>query len=187
MTLRILASIILFIGSYFPLSLILLVQNLKAESYCIPWRTGCSWELRQPYISLYFVAICIFCVAATLVVLSAVRTDRAIDTVETKHIPVDLMNYVLPYVVSFMGIDYGDTGKFLGFIVFLLWMFIITHSSERIIMNPVLVVFGWKLYEIKYKTPGGELIQTKVALSRQPLDPGCRYKLNTIQDVLIVK
>ena len=37
------------------------------------------------------------------------------------------MNYTLPYVVSFMSIEYHDTGKFVGLIIFLAWMFWITY------------------------------------------------------------
>jgi hypothetical protein len=53
------------------------------------------------------------------------------------------MNYVLPYVVSFMSIDYQVTGKFVGFLIFLGWMFLITYKSGQIMLNPLLTVFGW--------------------------------------------
>ena len=106
---------------------------------------------------------------------------------EVKHIPTDLMNYVLPYVVSFMEIDYNDIGKFVGFIVFLVWIFIITYKSERAIMNPVLTVFGWKLFEIKHSSPAGQVVSTSMALSRIALNPGTTYRVNAVQEVLIVK
>tara|TARA_R110000868_G_scaffold19062_9_gene82509 strand:- start:6168 stop:6428 length:261 start_codon:yes stop_codon:yes gene_type:complete len=86
-----------------------------------------------------------------------------------------------------MGIDYNDIGKFVGFIVFLAWIFIITYKSERAIMNPVLTVFGWNLFEIKHSSPGGQVVSTSMALSRIDLNSGNTYKVNAVQEVLVVK
>lgn len=136
MRLRIYSAAILFLGSYLPLSVILLVQNFRyelwGEEICTEWRPfNCAIPLRQPVISLSFVAICLVCFVFTLIVLDAIKVRQQAVVSEVKHIPTDLMNYVLPYVVSFMGIDYNDIGKFVGFIVFLAWIFIITYKSER--------------------------------------------------------
>lgn len=192
MQLRIYAAFVLFLGSYLPLSVILLFQNFRYEllENDLCWKmplSSCVIPLRQPIISISFVGICLACLLFTLVVLKAIRVRQDIDAAEIKHIPTDLMNYVLPYVVSFMGLDYNDIGKFVGFIVFLIWIFIITFKSERVIMNPVLTVFGWKLFEIKYTFPAGQVSSTAMALSRIDLNPGETYKINSIQDVLILK
>lgn len=192
MQLRIYAAAILFFGSYLPLSVILLFQNYRYDLWGSPvcWNPGtakCILPFRQPAVSLSFVAICLLCFLFTVVVLRAITPRQSIEMVETKHIPTDLMNYVLPYVVSFMGLDYNDAGKFAGFIVFLVWIFIITFKSERIIMNPVLTVFGWKLYEVKSRSPGGQVVSTSMALSRVPLDPDVSYRSSAVQDVKIIK
>ena len=192
MQLRIYAAGILFLGSYLPLSVILLVQNFRYDlwgtSICAEWRPfNCVIPLRQPVLSLSFVAICLVCFSFTLVVLKTIKVRQQVVVSEVKHIPTDLMNYVLPYVVSFMGLDYNDIGKFVGFIVFLVWIFIITYKSERAIMNPVLTVFGWKLFEIKHSSPAGQVVSTSMALSRIALNPGTTYRVNAVQEVLIVK
>ncbi|WP_165323546.1 hypothetical protein [Rhizorhabdus phycosphaerae] len=192
MRLRFYAAIIVFLGSYLPLSVILLVQNVRFDLWGTPFcdrfsLSGCEIPLREPAISLSFLLVCLLCFAFTLIVVRAIRVQKKISVSEVKHIPADLMNYVLPYVVSFMGIDYSDVGKFAGFIVFLIWIFIITYRSERIVMNPVLVVFGWKLFEIKYSNPGGQVVSTAMALSNIELNVGTTYKTNAIQDVIIVK
>lgn len=97
------------------------------------------------------------------------------------------MNYVLPYVVSFMSLDFKDTNKFFGFLVFLSWLFLITFRSGQIILNPLLIVFGWNLYEIKYKYPRSPNIFTGRMLSRVAISPNTTYIQAPIQDVLIVK
>lgn len=191
MQLRFYSAFLLFLGSYFPLSIILLVQNYRMELWgneiCLPWRNGCEIPLQQPVVSIGFAVVCLFCLIFTLVVLRSIRPRMKVEIVEAKHVPADLMNYVLPYVVSFMGLSYDDVGKFLGFIVFILWIFVITFKSERIIMNPVLTVFKWKLYEVKYRSPGGSVETTGMALTQVAIDSGVQYKIHAIQDVLIVK
>lgn len=54
-------------------------------------------------------------------------------------------------------------------------------------LNPLLIVFGWKLYEIKYKFVGGNDIYTGRALADVNIQPNATYKKNDVQDVLIIK
>lgn len=97
------------------------------------------------------------------------------------------MNYVLPYIVAFMGLDYKDVGKLLGFLIFFLWIFLITHRSGQVVLNPVLTVFGWQLYDVSYAFEGGSEIYNGTTLSRVTLHVGRTYSQAAIQDVLIVK
>lgn len=193
MQLRWPAGLALFLGSYLPLSVILLVQNVRVEtlgrSLCLPWRAECEMPFKQPTLGLALVVLCISCLMLMLAVLRALKPRRAIEILESKHVPADLMNYVLPYVVSFMGLDFADPSRLAGFVVFLLWIFLITYRSGRIAMNPVLAVFGWRLFEIKYRAPAGSVTSVAFALSRlaEPLTQGCTYKTHSMQDVLIIR
>lgn len=193
MQLRWPAALALFLGSYLPLSVILLVQNVRIEAFdrslCLPWRPDCELPLKQPVLSIVLVTICIACLVLMLVVLRLLEPRRTIEVLESKHVPADLMNYVLPYVVSFMGLDFADRSKLAGFMVFLIWIFVITYRSGRIAMNPVLVVFGWRLFEIKYQVPAGSVTPTAFALSRlaDPLTQGSVYKMHSMQDVMIIR
>ena len=56
--------------------------------------------------------------------------------------------------MSFIGVDYGSAGKVAGLAVFLLWLFLITYRAGQIIMNPILLVLGWNLYEAEAKING---------------------------------
>ena len=97
------------------------------------------------------------------------------------------MSYTLPYVVSFMSLDYQDTGKFVGLLIFLGWMFLITYRSGQLILNPLFSVLGWRLYEVKFAFPGNEGEYTGRALSRVLLEPGKRYGHSAVQDISIIK
>jgi hypothetical protein len=86
-----------------------------------------------------------------------------------------------------MGMDYRDPGKIAGFTIFMFWMFWITHKSGKIIFNPVLIVFNWRLYEISYSVASSERKFNGIALSRKPITNGDRCRYGMIQDVIIIK
>ena len=189
---RLWASIMVFVGSYLPLSLILLAQDLQFNQVGMPtcwaiYEVGCDLPLRNGAFSLSIFIACLICLLGTLAVLWSVNPKVPIDVIETKHIPAELMSYTLPYVVSFMNLDYQETGKFIGLAIFLIWIFLITYSSGQLILNPLLAVLGWRLYEVKYQFPAETEVHTGRALMHGMMEPGSRYKHSAAQDVLIIK
>ncbi|MBB3411948.1 hypothetical protein FHT87_005915 [Rhizobium sp. BK316] len=193
MQFRFVASLTVFIGSYFPLSLILLAQDYRYDllwaPFCWPPGTGkCVVPLQNGALSLIIFAVCLICLLFSLGVLATVKPKIPVDIEEAKYIPAELMAYTLPYVVSFMSLEYKDTGKLVGLLIFLGWMFVITYRSGQLILNPLLIVFGWRLYEVTLSYPGKS--ETKIsswALSKDNLQPGNRCNVATIQDVRIIK
>ncbi len=191
---RLLIAISIFVGSYLPLSLILLTQDLNYDilstAFSGGWQsflTICEIPLQNPKASIAFFLICLLCLVITVFALRWIRPRHEIQISEAKHIPTDLMNYVLPYVVSFMSLSYQDQSKLFGFAIFLAWLFWISQASGRIIFNPVLIVLRWRLYEVKYTFGGSTKVMTGFALSRCTLSPQSRYLMETMQEVLIIK
>lgn len=153
MNLKILPALFLFLGSYLPLSIIFLVQDIDDKTWnsgiCINIYNGCNLpSLKNPQASILFFVLCvlscIFLIRYFLV--RNIPTDEVLVK-SAKPIPNDLINYVFPYVVSLMGWDFSDGRKVIGFLIFFLWMFLITYSSGQILMNPVILLSKWKLYE----------------------------------------
>ena len=194
MHLRLPISFAIFIGSYLPLSLILLAQDFDYGMLGRPlcWTildpmSACDIPLKNPAYSLGILGACVLCLGATLLTLANARPKLPIDVVSTAYVPAELMSYTLPYVVSFMALDYAETGKFVGLLIFLAWMFWITHKSGQIILNPVLVAFGWRLYDLTYRFPGDNVERQAKALVRGLPEPGDRFLHTTLQDVLLAK
>lgn len=196
MQLRILPSIIIFTGSYLPLSMILFVQdinytNLTSEGYSNIFAAlaNCKISLSHPFISTSILIACLTCFILTLSALEFFRVKNKLKVQDHKYIPTDLMNYSLPYVVSFMSIGYEETSKFIGLIIFLAWMFLITYKAGQVILNPVLIVFGWKLYDVTYIIAGDTTGKkhSKLLLSKHHLSENSSYKFCEIQNVLISK
>lgn len=184
------AALAIFLGSYFPLSLIILAQDFKwnylGRSICIS--EDCSIPLRHPVFTLILLTITLVSLIATTVMLRNVKTNNSIVITDAKHVPAELMGYTLPYIVSFMSIEYQEVGKLVGLTIFLFWVFLITYSSGQIVLNPLLSVFGWKLYDIEYKYGAkSTTLQKGRALALHPPQPNSTWKSIEIQNVIIVR
>lgn len=194
MQLRALFAVAIYLGSYLPLSLILLAQDLDVATLkrgiCPAAMTAtwlCDNPLKNPAWSLSAVAICAAGMLATFVALRYLRTPHRVKVTESKHIPADLINYVIPYVVSFISLEYDQPTKLIGFGVFLAWIFWITHKSGQIALNPVLAVFGWKLFEVKYVYNGSANIFVGRMLSKVDIEPERSYRQGNLQDVMVAR
>lgn len=188
MQFRLLPALVVFLGSYLPLAVILLAQNINytilSKGVCWPLeRNVCELPLRNPLLSVGFLFTTLTCFILTLAILRLVKPAQEIVVIEAKYIPVDLMNYTLPYIVSFMSVDYGDAGKFAGFLVFLGWMFWITLRSGQIVLNPVLIALGWRLHEVRYRFATAQEAHVTRALTRADLvaGPATQWPVQDIQ------
>jgi hypothetical protein len=74
------------------------------------------------------VGICPGCFLFTLYATRLLSGSEPVTITESKHVRADLINYVIPYVVSFMGLDYGEISKLIGFAVFFAWICWITFK-----------------------------------------------------------
>jgi hypothetical protein len=192
MQFQLIPGFLIFLGSYLPLAIILALQDIPAKWWSQPPCTlavlkhgSCQFILfANPTLSLTFLVVTS---VATLLAKSSLQNIRFPFLVEVKRLkatPNEIINYTFPYVVSFMGITYDDPQKLLGFGVFLLWMSAITLKSGQILMNPLLLIFGWKLYEATIVTNNVEREVRVMKHGTLHLGP---YMAQTVQDFYILK
>jgi hypothetical protein len=192
MQFRVPSGLLIFIGSYLPLAIILAVQDIpkawRARSLCTQaeFKTGnCSFNpFAHTELALAFLGLTAISALVAHFALRSVSYPHRIEVKQAKAIPNEIINYTFPYVVSFMGISYGDPEKLLGFAVFLLWMFAITYKSGQIIMNPLLLIFGWKLYDASILINGNS--RDVRVLKKGSLTPSNQWG-QTIQDFYVVR
>lgn len=184
----------LYLGSYFPLALILVAQDLRLDAFKDGFCSihslvafDCATPFRNTIWSMSGVAVCAIGLLVTIVALRKLPMRQRVKIVETKHIPADLINYVIPYIVSFVSLDFSDSAKLIGFGVFFVWIFIITYKSGQLALNPVLAVLGWKLFEVKYTYHGAQDIFVGRMLSKNDIEPNQLYLQTPLQDVMIVR
>jgi len=192
MQFRLGSAFLIFIGSYLPLALILAVQDIPSAWWSLPFCdfsafkfSQCSYiPFKNPIYSIAFICICTLSVVIANILFKKILFPFEVDVKEFKAIPNDIINYTFPYVVSFMGISYNEPEKLLGFVVFLLWMFAITYKSGQIIMNPLLLMFGWRLYEATISI--NNVTRQVQILKQGKLDEG-NLNVQTIQDFYIAR
>lgn len=162
MNLRVFPALFIFVGSYLPLSLIFLIQDINDESwksdFCLLGLNACTFpKLKNPIAAFGFTSMCILsCIFLIFYFLRKMHASDEVYVKASKPIPNDLINYVFPYVVSFMGLDLSDGRKIAGFLIFFVWMFLITYRSGQILMNPVILLSRWKLYEATVTHDGAD-------------------------------
>ncbi|WP_454875668.1 hypothetical protein [Pseudomonas farris] len=192
MKLRVISSLVIFLGSYLPLAAILVLQDISKASWDLPAcpisidaLSRCQLpKLNNPTITLTFLGVTLLAFIFFIATINSIRGGQAAVINDVKQIPGDIINYVFPYVVSFMGVDISDKGKLSGFILFLAWLFLITHKSGQIFLNPLLILFDWKYYEITYSI--GDHKRTEYALSQTPLRIGGSVRVKKVQDINIM-
>lgn len=194
MQLRMWTAFIIFFGSYFPLSLILLAQDYRfdyvSRDVClnlVAKDTACVMPFYHAHVSIPISLVSLICLFVSIAVLRITKTKRRAVIIRSTYVPSELMNYTLPYIVAFMGVGYNDQSKFVGMIIFLIWIFWITYKSGQLILNPILVVFGWRLYDTTFSFYGDKIEHRSLVLSDGELVSGDLVYYSTIQDVMVVR
>lgn len=199
------AAIGIFFSSYLPLSLILLIQNIDSKYlsnidyskiYDIPKMLYADFVptvsylthkfiliFKNPVIGLSIVGVSLLSLIFLKMIMGSVSGGQLITVKQSVRNPSDLMNYTVPYMVAFIGVDLGDGPKVAGFLVFMVFMFILTYKTKQLFMNPILAVLGYNLYDIEYdvntKTRNGRI------LSKFEIEPEKQYQMEIVSSLLI--
>jgi hypothetical protein len=161
--LRLFPAVIIFFGSYCPLFLIILAQGMPLPEISFP--CGVHWgqfpeiNIRMgalPSLPFILFLLSFICVVLTFWFLQKQKLSLSVEILDSKPMATELMSYALPYVVSFMGLDFSDQSEFIGFVIFLAWMFVLIFRSGQILMNPALIIFGYRLHEVRYQFIGDD-------------------------------
>lgn len=148
MKLRVLSSILIFLSAYSPLSIIFLIQNFDCETN----------KLMHPEIVCSILLLSILSVVMTLVAVKGHGNSSPSVKIESvSNRSRELINYSIPYMISFfvmaitivMGLSNPKLLIIFGF--FMLLMYIITVKTHNVFINPILALWGYNMYGVKYK------------------------------------
>lgn len=192
MKIRLFFAFMIFMSSYLPLSIILLVKNFKNSSLqqplCIDLKglNNCELPFNAPFFTIGMTIFCFVSLILLIITMKLVRPTQKIKILAAKHVPSDIMNYSLPYVVSFMGINYQEPKDFVGFLIFIFWMFWVSNATGVIMLNPILSIMKWKLYEVDFSYVEGKVRFSSQVLSKSNLESNLEIKSIQIQEVMFV-
>lgn len=167
---KILTAILLFISAYSPLFLILAIKDFDFNE---------TWRLKHPigiYVMLGISLLSIILLFAT--VKSIKRGNMPVKIVEVKNRSVDLINYTIPYIVSFFGFDLSKIEDIFSLSIFLLLMLFLTIKSKSVFMNPILLLAGYNLYDIEYEFNGKQF--STIAISNHEMRSGQFYYIRSL-------
>jgi hypothetical protein len=167
---KILTAILLFISAYSPLFLILAVKDFDFV---------CSYKFK------HLLAVCIILGISVLSVVLLFATvklmkrgNMPVTVTEIKNRSVDLINYTIPYIVSFFGFDLSKMEDILSLTIFLTLLLLLTIKSKSVFMNPILLIAGYNLYDLEYEYDGKK--HETIALSKYEMKKGERFYIRSL-------
>lgn len=167
---KIWTSILLFISAYSPLFLILAVKDFDFE---------CSYKLEHPlaiYIMLGLSFLSVVILFLTIKYMPRGNMPVEIKTVTNRS--VDLINYTIPYILSFFGFDLSKWEDVISLTIFLTIMLVLTITSRSLFLNPILAFAGYGLFDVEYEFNGK--IKSVTVLSKYELKTGRKFYIKSL-------
>lgn len=167
---KVLTAVLLFISAYAPLFIILAVKDFDFSF---------TYRFKHPvpiYILLGLTAISVGLLFFAVNSIKRGNMPVAIKSVKSRS--VDLINYTIPYIVSFFGFDLSKTEDVVSLTIFLLLMLLMTIKSKSIFMNPILLLAGYNLYDIEYEFDGKT--NTTIVISKFDMRNGDFYYIRSL-------
>lgn len=132
---RVTTQLVLFISSYTPLFIIIILKYYQAHLIS----------------SLFVLTILIFCNLVLVLYLEIVkgRSKRTFKVVNSENKTSDTLNYLLPYVLAFIGLDLSNIIDLLILGILLFVVFVVYIHSNLMLMNPILNLIGFKFYSLE--------------------------------------
>lgn len=143
---------LLFLSSYVPLFFLLSIEFLSTP----PWFIHKQPVPFVPYntsISLISTLLAVFYLLLLYSTYKLITIHRK-NKVETRRVDQYqqknelLSSYLLVYVFSFVGLNFKNWGGVISFLVFFLLLWILQSKSEMLYINPLLGIFGYRVYEV---------------------------------------
>ena len=163
---RIPTAVLLFLSSYAPLGLIVVIQN-------------CDWAERSLVHKQICGAICIVSLIAAILPFALLQRLKG-GTVHTitrlSNRTGDLVNYALPYLVAFVALKFDDSLSLLSFGIFMALFCALTIRSQALWINPLLVLAGYYLYEAEFLAEEKSL-KSAMLISPKRLEVGFRCRI----------
>lgn len=178
---RLLSSIAIFISGYTPLFLIMMIKDVKEVVWFEHNFESAIWifsKIKVPYwfefknieIVLSLLLLSFLSLALLAYVLQNVtKRPFAIKVLNAKSRSSEVVNYTIPYMISFVAFDLSKWQDIFSLFLFLSVLCLLSVRSQSVFINPILAALGYGLYDCKYNEAGNE--KECVMLSKHDLLP----------------
>lgn len=119
-----------------------------------------------PVISVLFLVVSIIslCVLKRAFQIKREREPKYIQVQHIRERSDLLVSYLIPYIFPFISLDYTLISSWLIFIIFIGSLAAIQLPSEQLYINPILALFGYKIFEVEDNRGETLLLLTKQSL-----------------------
>ena len=143
---RLPVRLLLFVSSYFPLTIILCIFLLDPQR---PWDIG-GHVAAVVILGVGIAGLIILWLYIKRIAPGKVAFHEKITDFQ-RH-DSDVMSYIASYIVPFVTFPLQEWQQISALIIFLLILLAIYVSSNMIYINPMLTIFGYHLYEVKIES-----------------------------------
>ena len=127
--LRPLVSLVLFLSAYSPLMFILLIKDMDFSQ---------RFFVRSPTFSGILLLLAVASTAITLFTVKNVAAGLPVTVTKAANKSGDMFGYTIPYMLSFIRIDFGEWQIIASLVLFLAVLFIMAYRTQTVFINPVL-------------------------------------------------
>lgn len=172
---RVWVAMLMFFSSYAPLVLILAARDFNYKTYAVT----------TPVVVYPALAIAAASCLILILVMKQFRGGELAKVVDVENRSVELLNYTIPYLISFLPLKIGEVSEIVAFCLFMLLMFWLTYKTNNLYINPVLTLMGYGLYRLTVNISGHNY-QVNTLLKEQPMKDSC-YFLEKVSPFLYVQ
>lgn len=166
---KLFTATLLFISAYSPLFLILAVKDFDFDK-CKTFKHPIAISI---ILSIAFLSV----VLLFFIIKSISRGNMIVTVIDAKNRSVDLINYTIPYIVSFFGFDLAKVEDVVSLSIFLFLLLLLTIKSKSVFMNPILLLAGYNLYDLNYKYDNKP--NSTIIISKHEVKSGERYYIKS--------
>jgi hypothetical protein len=159
---------VVFITAYYPLFLILLIRDIRetnSDGVMIGF-VDAGYYVSYWALSFFLISSCVALFASWLVRKNLTYQEGgvAINVLESKQLHGDMLNYTLPFLMGLFAFGYESWQSITALLVFLVFMFAFVSKDRVILLNPMFLLVGIRLYEMKYSEVGNNSEKVKRVL-----------------------
>lgn len=152
--------ICLFFSSFSPMYLIMLIQNIKFNQVLSSSYT--EW-FQNFYVAQIFLLFSTFPNVVLFLSMwySRRKHPRIIEVNSATIKNSDVLNYIATYMIPFFSFKQDQINDLLAFGLLLIVLTIVYINANAIFINPILLVFGYMIYDVKDSHGNGVIVISK--------------------------
>lgn len=181
-----LALLALFITSYIPLFVLIIIRQVSGNWQYMHWG-GLNLASFLVFVQKFGVSTLLFVISVLgyggfrilmNVIESRLANGRIVRIVNLKNNNSEALGYIATYILPFIGSNFNDWIDCVVFLLLIIWVYLIYIRSNMILVNPI-ISMRYSLLEVEYMD-NGLLRNTTMITPLKDLEENVDYKIYKI-------